>query len=296
MTGDDFVYNGEWLSVYDLIMVEPEDAQKFVSREIIKEDITSNRPSPSHYGVKYSDTLVLSFLVMKEEILCGKQSDAVISGDELHYIRSWLESPKRPAELVVPKTEDEMTVHYYGLFTEVQPYEYEGDCYGLYLTFTCNAPYGYSDEYKNEYDINSSSSSISGKFDNLSAELNEYLKPTITIYSSSTFGRGETITIQNTSDDDNEMSISLPRGLSEIIIDCQKKNITDENGNLISMDDIGIDLPISQDINYISADLYLFNWFSLVPKENIITFTPSRTNTIEKIEISVRYIIKSGGF
>lgn len=296
MIGNDFKYGNEWLSEYGLIMCEAEEGQQFVSRNIIKEEITALDPSPSHYNVAYNDALVQNFFVMKEAGLCGNQEDSRLSGDDIHFIRSWLESPKRPEELIVPIREDEMTVHYYGLFTDVQPYLHNDECYGLLLTFTCNAPYGYSDENISSYSINSSANPVLGTFFNLSAELEEYLKPTITIYSSDVFGDDESITITNTSDNGKEMSVTLPSGLSKIVIDCDKKIITGDDGELVTMSDIGVTLPTNQDINVVSTELYLFNWFTLIPKDNSLIFTPSTTNTIDRVEISVRYIIKAGGF
>ena len=277
-------------------MCEPEEGQQFVSRNIIKEEITAIDPSPSHYNVAYNDALVQNFFVIKEAGLCGNQNDSKLSGDEIHFIRSWLESPKRPEELIVPIREDEMTVHYYGLFTEIQPYVHNDECYGLLLTFTCNAPYGYSDEFISSYNINSSSTPVSGIFFNLSAELQEYLRPTVTIYSSNVFKKGESISITNVSDNGKEMHITLPRGISKVVIDCDKKIITGDNGELLTMSDIGVTLPSNQYTNIISTELYLFNWFTLVPKDNSLIFTPSGTNTIDRVEISARYIIKSGGF
>lgn len=296
MIGNDFKYGNEWLSEYGLIMCEAEEGQQFVSRDIIKEEITALDPSPSHYNVAYNDALVQNFFVIKEAGLCGNQEDSKLSGDEIHFIRSWLESPKRPEELIIPIQEDEMTVHYYGLFTDVQPYTHNDECYGLLLTFTCNAPYGYSDYTTSVYSINSSARPVNGTFFNLSAELKEYLKPTITIYSSDVFDNGESITITNTSDNNKEMHITLPSGISKVTIDCDKKIIIGDEDSLLSMSDIGVTLPSNQNENIISTEFYLFNWFALVPKDNYLIFTPSSTNTIDRVEISVRYIIKSGGF
>ena len=296
MIGEDFMYGSTWLSEWSMKMYDPENEQAFVTRNIDKSAITSQRAKPNHFGATYSEALVLDFLILKDEDDCETQSDFRLTGDEIHYLRGWLESPKKPTELVIPLEEDDMTVHYFGLFTSVQPFIHCGDCYGLYLQFTCNSPYGYSDEQVGVYTVSSGSASTRGKYVNLSAEQKEYLKPIVTITSSSVFGDGETLDICNVSDNENTMSITLPSGKSKVVIDCDKRIVTDGSGNLIAMSDIGITVPISSEYNFVSADSFLFYWLSLVPNENTLTFTPSDGNTIQNIQISARYILKAGGF
>lgn len=295
MIGEDFKFGSRWLSDYQMIMGEPEESQEFVSRNIERGEITSVRSRPNHYSIVYDDVLRLNFFIMKKDG-CERQEGFRMSGDDIHFIRSWLESPKRPTELRMPLNEDELTTYYYGLFTNVQPYIIDGDCYGLTLEFTCDSPYGYSEEQVLSYEIDGSSSEIQDEYMNISAELNEYTTPIVTIYSSNTFGSDESLSITNNSDDNQEMTVTLPEGLSSIKIDCDKKIVTDENGNLVSMDKIGINNPITDQFNLISTESYLFYWFSLIPGNNEITITPSNSNTISKVEISIRYIIKSGGF
>ena len=296
MIGEDFMFGDKWLSEFGMIMCSPEEAQAFVSRSLDRAEITSTRAKPNHYTTRYEDSLNLNFLILKEDGICSNQENLKLTGDEIHFLRAWLESPKKPTELVVPLSDDEMNVHYYGVFSSVQPYDEEGNCYGLNLTFTCDAPYGYSDENIMRVKINGSASPVSGRIFNNSAEREEKLKPKITIFSADTFGSGEEITITNISDDNNSMHLEIPEGLEKLVIDCQKKIITDEDGNLISMDDIGVNVPVGGAYNFISTDMYLFYWLSLVPDLNQLTFTPSEQNTIKNIDISTRYIIKSGGF
>lgn len=296
MIGDDFLFNDIWLSDYGMKMYDPESSQQFIGREIEKSGISSLRQIPNHYSAYYANTLTLDFLVIKDNDEFPTQSEKKLSGEDINLIRGWLESPKTPTKLVIPLESDEMTTNYYGVFTDVQPYILNQECYGLYLTFTCNAPYGFSDEYKSTYKINKSNAAINGRFVNLSSEYNDFMKPKIVVKSMDVFGDDESLIIRNNSDEGNYMEFTLPKGKSEIEIDCQKRTIVDENGNLLTMNDIGLTLPNSDEYNFISAEQYIFYWLRFVPNENHLTFIGSKFNTISTIEISGKYIIKSGGF
>lgn len=296
MVGNDFYYDGHWLSEFGMKVYDPEDTQQFVSRDIDKSDISTLRPIPNHYSAHYSDVLTLSFLIIKDdEDEPLTQEETKLDGEEISYIRAWLESPKIPCEFTSPTEEDVIATTYFGLFTSIQPYLINHECFGMYLTFTCNAPYGFSDVYSKTFNMQGNVT-VSGYFANYSAEHNEYLKPTIIIKSADTFVSGETIRIENVSDNNKYMLLAIPEGLSSITIDCQKKCITDNNGNILSLSDVGLTLPISSDYNYVSAELYTFYWLRLLPDRNNLAFTCNENSTIRTVTISSRYIIKSGGF
>ena len=286
----DFIYENEYLSSFDLVTLESKEQQSFISREIEKSEITSVRPSPLHYGVKYSDVLKLNFFIgryLNNDIVKLKEED-------INDIRSWLESPKYPQKLVVLTTSsNEDTIIFYGLFTEIQPYVVSGEYYGLYLTFTCNSPYGYSEDVNEVYKFPDNYSVFDGTFYNLSAEKFEYLMPKITIESKSVFGQNEILYIVNHNDNDRVMTITLPEGKSKIIIDCDEKIIMDENGILLTLSDIGVttNVSASQFINSIS-----FYWLSLVYGVNNLNFTATVNHTIKSITLSTKFAIKLGGF
>ena len=296
MIGEDFTFGTAKLSDYNMIMAMPDDEQEFVTRAINRAEITSVRPRPNHYGVTYEDTLALHFFIVKSSLECDAQQGSILTGDDINTLRAWLESPKRPTELTVQMGVEEPATHYFGLFTSVQPHMVADECYGLDLTFTCDSPYGYSDEDSLTVTIGGSSQTKSATYNNKTAEMKEYIMPIITINSSSTFGSNESLSIINTSDGNKTMSVLLPSGKSKIVIDCQKKIVTDGSGNLIPMDQIGINNPITGEYNFISTDTYLFRWLSFIPGTNALSFTPSSTNRISTVKIDVRYIIKSGGF
>lgn len=295
MIGRDFLFNNTWLSEYGMKMFDPQNDQQFVSREIERSEITALRQVPNHFSVHYSNVLTLDFLIIKNDEEYDTKEELRLLGEDINLIRAWLESPKTPTKLVMPLDSDEMTTNYYGVFTSVEPFIVNQDCFGLYLTFTCNAPYGFSDEFKSVYKINASNAEITGRFINMSAEYNDYIKPIISVKSLNVFDENESIEIRNISDN-NKMVITLPQGTSEVIIDCDKKTITDGSGNLLTMNDIGLTLPDSDEYSFVSAEKYVFYWLKLLPNENKLIFVGSKLNTISTVEIKAKYIIKSGGF
>ena len=289
MLGVDFIYGDKWLSEFDMMMCDPKDEQAFVSRNIDRSDITSARPTPFHFGVTYSDTLkIYLFIVKNDEIVENKK----LFEEEINDLRAWLESPKNPTELIVIFDSDDDTVHYYGLFSDVQPFTVAGNCYGLYLTFTCNSPYGFTDDNVMTYEI-AASGKTEGEYNNMSAEYSEYLMPKITIISSSTFGASESLSIKNLTDNNNTMSLNLPQGKTGIILDCKNKIATDTNGNLLPLSVLGF-----SDISTYSSILNLSNfyWLSFIAGNNRLEFTPSNGHTITDIEIRAKQPVKVGGF
>lgn len=293
MVGEDFLFNGNWLSRFTYKMYDPETSQSFVDREIERADMSALREIPNHYSTKYADVLVLNFLIIKDCELYDK-NEMKLTKHEIDKMCSWLEGTDLPSELKILDDNSEPSL-YFGVFTSVQPYILNHECYGLYLTFTCNAPYGFTEYVTRIYDIvDDNVSNII--FYNQSSEMNKYLKPIVKIHSSSSFDGTESIDIKNKTDNNNVMSVILPENLSVLIIDCAKKQITDQNGNLISMKDIGVTLPTSDAYNFISANVFVFYWLRFLHGENELTLTPKDNATIESIEICARYPRKYGGF
>lgn len=303
MIGEDFIYNNTWLSHFKMKMYDPDEVQSFVSREIEKSNQSSVRNTPNHYSTHYSDVLQLNFFILKNDCLYQTQNEMTLSNDELNSLRSWLESPKQPCELYVQSKTNNTDTYYYGLFTDVQPFIVGGDCYGLKLTFTCNAPYGFSPVIHRVVSINGQNGTFNTSFPNLSAELNEFLRPkiTITAKSSSTFNGNEKIVITNTSDNDNSMIINLPTGYSCVIIDCDKKMITDKNGALIPLSKLGFTLSnngnlIQDYFNPISAESGRIYWLKLPSGNNDIAIVTENCGNVSDVRICGRYPVKAGEF
>jgi hypothetical protein len=290
MTGENLLYDDHELSDFNLIMVASESAPSLIGREIERGDISAVRSVPNYLSVKYSDVLELNFTFIKNP--CYETDDRENLDDfEINLIRSWLESPKVPTELHVSKQDDKLNIFYYGLFTDVQPYLINQECYGINATFTCNAPYGFS-KNKKTFSFNNSLK-IEDNYLNPSAEKYEYLNPQIVITANTTFN-GETIEIINHNDNENNMKIILPKGKSQIYIDCDKKLITDENNNMLTLSDIGVSLDNLSEYNLLSTSTLSFNWLKFVYGVNALQFNQS-SDAIKSVTITTKYPVKTGG-
>lgn len=290
MIANDFWYNDQYLSDFNLIMCMPEDEQDWARRDIDRSDITPIRPIPNFYSVKYSDTLVLHFLIIKCDEKAGTADYMKMDGEFIDELMGWLTSPKRHMLLTTISDED-FDVNYYGLFTDVQPYVFNGECYGLKLTFTCNAPYGFSDIFEQEYSMDNLKTK-SVKYFCESSEKYAYIYPVIKVdAASTTFGSSATFTLSNDSDSSYSMSFTLPSGASSITIDCDKKRVLDQSGNVIPLTTL-----ISQDAaSFLSTPNYSFNWFRILPSENNLQIS-SNKKCMSKVTIQARGVIKAGGF
>ena len=188
--GSSFTYNGISSDDYGIILcavTQLDSIPMGLKREVIKGEITSNRPVANWYNAKYSDTL--SF-----EITITKPEDRAFSREEVRDINAWLTGPRTPTLLFF---EDEAfdPINYYGIFTDVT------DTYGsgiimLTYTFTADSPYGWSNE--REFKCTSSSASSTTKFEiiNDTDELTDFVYPLFEIKSTP----GTKITIENTSE------------------------------------------------------------------------------------------------
>lgn len=292
MFGTDFIFDKESLSNHGMCIYDPDTEQAFAGRTLNTSDITPDRPVQNIYSATYDGTLELNCLIIKDENLCETKANLEMTGDDIHYIRSWLESPTMSELKVMQDDDDNLCTHYYGAFTNIQPFLVATRCYGLYLTFTCNAPYGFTDEYKYVCYPNSETTLM---VSNLSAEKHSYYKPVITITSSSTFD-SESLSIENANDNGNTMIISMPNGKSSIIIDCEKEMVFDSDGNILPLSAIGVTSPIDDNYSFLSADAFMFYWLRLAPNVNKLTILPSTATTISKVEITARYPVKSGGY
>lgn len=296
MICDDFQFNGKWLSDFEMGTFDTDDSQNYPTRSIDKSEITSIRQTPNFYGVKYDDVLELNFLLIKDsDYITSKHRK--LDSIEINKIKKWLELNKY-GKLVCKNNavidNETININYYGVFTSVQPYLINGICYGIEATFTCNAPYGFSDDYVQSYVVNHSQqpSSANMVFDNKSSE-NEYLYPIIEVTTSSTCK----LTIKNNSDKQSEMivNITINNSANKIYIDCQKKKIYDEKGHIYTMSEIGLSTPSSSYYSFVSADAYMFYWLRFIQGENTLTIK-FNDNKVDRVDIKTNYPIKGGGF
>lgn len=295
MIGRDFLYDNIWLSQYGMRMYTPEEVQRFVSRQVNRSELSPVRSEPNHYSSQYTDVLILNFLILKDDDLCEEQSDFYMKEDELNAVRTWLEGTDKPRELYLNGINNQNNTYYYGVFTDVQPYLLNDECYGLSLTFTCNAPYGFTPLFTKSVYPYGLDGDYNIAFYNQSSERHRMLSPTITINSSSTFtGNEEIIIVNNSIENCPAFKITLPQGKSTVIIDCRKKIVTDDTNTIIPLCDIGI--HFSQTDNYLSTEHMTIPWLKLKHGENSLLVSVSQAEMIDNIQFSAKFPTKSGGF
>lgn len=288
MIGDDFYYAGEALSSYGLVMADSETDSRFAGRTINRSEMTPIRSIPNYYSVQYSDVLVLSFLVIKDPCVDESEETSVLTDSDIFETRSWLESPKEPAELRIYGDET-IEVVYYGLFTDIQPYTSGGQCYGLNLTFTCNAPYGFTpvettviDSFDSEFILF-----------NPSAEKREYLYPLIRVSMADTSGGA--IALTNVTDNNSAMSFTVPSGIQYLYIDTKQKIVYDDDNTLIAIGDVFELTSESSNYSLLQSDAYTINWLGLVYGNNSISVSVT-SGSLSEISFIMQYPIKAGGY
>lgn len=274
-------------------MYDAQNEQTWVSREIDRAEITSSKSKPNHYGVHYSDTEKLEFLIIRNDDIFDS-NDCELNRIEINRLRTWLESPKFPKSLEVFE-EDECRIIYYGVFTSIQPFLVANRCCGLYLTFTCDSPYGYSPKIVKTYNLDNLNTLHTGSFHIHSAETNEYIKPIIKISAHTTFSTNHILTLTNITDNNKHMSIKLPKDKTYIIIDCEKKIITDNLGNGIPLNESMVLSEYVNEYSYLSVFHSPIYWLRLLPHENSLSFIADNGG-VSKVEIIAQEIIKAGGF
>ena len=267
--GQSFTYNGISSDDYGIILcavTQPDSMPMGLKREVIKGEITSNRPVANWYNAKYSDTL--SF-----EITITKPEDRAFSREEVRDINAWLTGPRTPTLLFF---EDEAfdPINYYGIFTDVT------DTYGngiimLTYTFTADSPYGWSNE--REFKCTSSSASSTTKFEiiNDTDEFTDFVYPLFEIKSTP----GTKITIENTSEISADLkscvfSFTFPTKLDStlpIYIDSKRHRFYYKNNLgskiILSLSDLGF--TTDQLDNFDSGSLAMY-WIRLIPGTNSI--------------------------
>lgn len=253
MIGCDFYYNNKALSDFGMIMVKPDnDDTSGLNRELLKGEVTSYRKVANHYGTKYSDVIILYFLIIKHNF---DTDNSELTYDEMRALQSWVTSKETPSPLTV--LEDENTkLEYRGVFTEVSPYEEYG-LNGLKLTFTCDSAFGY--EYAShiiEVDGSKQKSLV------CDTDENDYIYPTITLYPT----KSGAFSITN-STDNNTFSLNLDTNYRYYVIDCKYKRILTDKG-VLSYNDVGWNIDKIIDFNGVNTESFKIYWLRLLPDVN----------------------------
>lgn len=260
MTGRDFSFNGNRLSDFGMMLTNPEEEDNWgMTKEIVKSEVNINKTIANHYGSYFSETTVLNFYILKD--VCDNDN-LKLTYDEIRALTRWLTSPKMPKSLYV-ESEDYTTTEYIGIFTNVQPVEYNG-INGLFVEFTCNSPYAFQ---PHSFRTNGGRTlRINCETD----ELYEYIYPVIHIFPNGT-GTYE-INNQTTGDD---MSLTLSTSYDEIILDGKNQRITGVSGTTVTpltLSDVGLNIVIDV-VGSVETGLVTIPWVKMQSGANVIAFT-----------------------
>lgn len=242
-----FTYNGHSSSEFNLVIGSMGTATGSISlamsREILKGTINRYKSNPNHMGTRWNDVLSFTISLIKDPCMYTDQDSMVFTEDEIDAIDSWLTSPDYPLLFHMYDTDDLDTndnpiyckYDYFGLFSDITTDEFMGRIIGLHLTFVTNSPFAWTP-------IRTVTQNVDGEAEfTISvnhAERNREVYPTITITPAIGGGTGdEVISIQNITDNERILTVSLPR--IESVINCQNSTIHNDYG-LISFEDLNI--------------------------------------------------------
>ena len=226
-----FKFNGRMSDEYNIVLTKLQETSFGMTREIIKGEKTKYRAKSNHWGTKYSEDLSFTMTIMKNPCE-SSYKNLKFQSSEIRAINAWLTSPQYPQSLKIFSNYYEEEIEYFAIFTDITT-EDEGDIYELSFVVECNAPYGWSKEYKRE--LTSTSSAVTAlNIHNTSDEYESYVYPKIEIMPTA----HGTITITSVTDK-KTLSFSALKN-NKIIIDSEKRKFLDSTGVLLTFEDIGI--------------------------------------------------------
>lgn len=297
MTGTNFYFDNYAMADFGLIMCDPENEQTFVSRSLITTDQSAKRSSKVVYDVEYEDTLTINLFVCKNPDIYTAQSERRFTDNDIREIRSWLESAKHPKQLLIEDdTQDgeNEILCYYGIFSEVLPFIVNTECYGLYLTFKCSAPHGYSIPIKRVIQIGTSTSKKCNYICS-SDDRESYTYPIVKVYLNTNISQKGKLKIKNENDGNKEMEFELPNE-SYIVINTKTKQVFNPNNELISLSELGWNSSEIFDYSSVNTGSFKLYWLRFLSGVNTLVFNTTVSNSVSKIEIISQFIRKVDGF
>ena len=268
--GSSFTYNGKSSDDFGVIICaseQPESIPIGLTREILKGEITSRRPVANWYNAKYSDVLTFEVTITKPE-------NRAFSREEIRDINAWLTGPRTPTLLFF---EDEAfdPINYYGVFTDVAN-TYGSGILMLTYTFTCDAPYGWSNEREFKYTSGGVLEVV-----NDTDEINDFVYPLLEISANP----GQEIEIENLSEIStvlllHKIKITIPSDINgstyknPLYIDTKLHKIYTKLNNSttlpVNLSDLGFSTESLTNLDNGSLGLY---WPRLVPGTNKFKIT-----------------------
>lgn len=177
----DFEYMNNTLLSMGLMCVDFESESEIplgLKRTIQKGETNRYRVKSNHIYTSYDDPLEFEINIVKSICNTGcSQSEMAFSRDEIRQITRWLSSTTIP-QLLNTINENDESLNYCGIFTNIESFVVGGDVYGFVLTFTNDSPFAYSNSIKNKYELNGN---VTKTVLNNSDLLDDYLYPVIHI-------------------------------------------------------------------------------------------------------------------
>ena len=149
----DFEYAGRRLSDFGCVIcsisTSLKDYEIDIGCDITFTEVKNNHSSiHSKVSSGYENVYTATFDIIKYN--CNSIDDVPMSSLEARNIIKWLNRDDYYKLKFINEIADESNVHYYGSFN-VKQKMFHGEILGLTLTFTSNAPYGFSDIVQNKF-------------------------------------------------------------------------------------------------------------------------------------------------
>ena len=225
--------------------IDDPDKNSEFSRETIKGDPNSNDKF-NYYGCKSTSGIHIDFVLYKED-------GTGFSDMENAEINEWLLESRIPTTLHM-NSENALYLDYHGIVTNIQDKIFGGK-FAKAVTFETDAPYAYEKLDTKKQSITSTGSiTIKNKgCDNC--------YPTITIIPNGS----KSIVIKNNTDNCKSITLDVTNYQSGIIIDGDRCRITDINGKLIPLSNLG----------FTATSSILLYWIKLLRGINHLEITGS---------------------
>ena len=233
--GEDMIIGDFKLSDYGLILASFEDVSDTeedlgMNYETIEEYVSDN-PVPVYIGAKYSEKLRPIATLVKNPCMIQEQH---FTEHECRMILRELTGFYGYKQMQVYSNELDELLYFNVRVNNVQYKKILGKVVGIILEMECDSQFAWSKEYKYTYNV---SSGTTLSFYNISDDLNNYLKPTVKIKSSSDI---EQLEIINLTDNNWTTVFKNVKENEEIVMDCKNEIVTSSIEDKIILNDFNL--------------------------------------------------------
>lgn len=255
MTPVDFEYDGQRMSTFGLVFGNidgspSDDHPLFSSKKVnsFKQNATNkNRLT----NINYDDVLEIEFTMIKNP--CD-QSEFYLTDTEIRKIELWL--TKNQYKEFIPLYDDSSfwDMCLYTITTQIKANRIGPHIAGLTVTMVANAPYGFTNVFKQKYQINPSIDSFTI---NPISDGPELIYPSQFVITIQKEGRFELL---NSADPENNIIINNCKTGEVITLDCENKLITSDKEHKTLFKDFNYSYPrlVPNVDNIFTSDSYCY--------------------------------------